>query len=160
MVLQGQARQAVEAFFRRPPQMDVLLLAEMEGGCIANDVTVAMLQNIDNPSSAGFRQEVRDLCTDAGVAGLTNANMLQKWYDNMLSTAPVANASLPTFLAQTAAALTAGGAGTPAVSQAILDILSRQPAAGTTAGGTTDLSARRYVVMLHMGGLDLSLIHI
>ena len=60
MVLQGAARQAVEGFLRRPPQMDPALLVLLEQGCVANDITYAMLQSINQrptrrPRASGRR---------------------------------------------------------------------------------------------------------
>ena len=98
MPLAGNDRTAVEAFWRQAPPLNQTLRQELEAGCIANDVYVAILEAPQDPSAADFDRDVKDCCTAAAVPMLAKQNMVVKWRREVLSTGPVAN--VPDHIAQ------------------------------------------------------------
>ena len=85
MPLQGQAAQAVQAWTQLAPPLDPIVRAELEAGLVANDIHVALCTAPNDPSRANWEQNIRDLCTDAGVTARSKQNAVLEWSRQRLS---------------------------------------------------------------------------
>ena len=78
---------------------------ELKAGLVANDIYVALLDAVNDPSSPTFDQDTRDICSAATINLAIKQSIVVRWHRASLSTAPVAN--VQNHLAQTAVAMIA-----------------------------------------------------
>ena len=147
MALQGAAAAAVTAYWAEPvgtEQLDATILPVITAGCLANGVSVAVLQQLDY-NAATFKGDVEGVCNQANVVTFGEQFLVRTWIikKSTMTGVPAANvAGQVTMLISTGVA---NGVATPVIEQQVSAILNQ-----VAVAAAPDFTESKYAVLLHM----------